>query len=384
MITIRPGSHVHTLIMLLSFVGEFPVCSLHLLGSFRSYRDLIRKLTQEQEFRIPGFEDRFACRLLTVSGKQKYKTVRFHKSGLPVLEALNPDAYQYYLESFREHSFSGNQNHVDRNHRVAETAVMCLRAGIESRPGIAADLMSMEVRLLSVSSPNFYLARELKQVNDYELNKIRFTRLVGAIAYPGGAYAVYNNRDQMLNWMGEGERKIRNHLHSIFTPMQSFSYPLRQAAVMLGNSYDVALDMMEELRQTQSMDNGLFATYTNIFFIPMDAFGIRLLRIITVPNWLERIMKGLFKPEVRSYGRGSFIYDAYDNGVYYLSFLDGDLWRLFRFREAIMDREGSFRVVCFPEQISFLKLYLGNKVSLSTVKMETVEKVFRIEDKGLL
>ena len=244
MITIRPGSHVHTLIMMLSFVGEFPVCSLHLLGSFRSYRDLIRKLTQEQEFRIPGFEDRFACRLLTVSGKQKYKTVRFHKSGLPVLEALNPDAYQYYLESFREHSFSGNQNPVDRNHRVAETAVMCLRAGIESRPGIAPDLMSMEVRLLRVSSPNFYLARELKQVNDYELNKIRFTRLAGAIVYPGGAYAVYNNRDQMLNWMGEGERKIRNHLHSIFTPMQSFSYPLRQAAVMLGNSYDVALDMM--------------------------------------------------------------------------------------------------------------------------------------------
>ena len=103
------------------------------------------------------------------------------------------------------------------------------------------------------------------------------------------------------------------------------------------------------------MDNGLFATYTNIFFIPMDDFGVRLLRIITVPNWPERIMKGLFKPEVRSYGRGSFTYDAYDNGVYFLSFLDGDLWRLFRFREAILDREGSFRVVCFQEQIPFLK-----------------------------
>lgn len=384
MITIRPGSHVHTLIMMLSFVGEFPVCSLHLLGSFRSYRDLIRKLTQEQEFRIPGFEDRFACRLLTVSGKQKYKTVRFHKSGLPVLEALNPDAYQYYLESFREHSFSGNQNHVDRNHRVAETAVMCLRAGIESRPGIAADLMSMEVRLLRVSSPNFYLARELKQVNDYELNKIRFTRLAGAIAYPGGAYAVYNNRDQMLNWMGEGERKIRNHLHSIFTPMQSFSYPLRQAAVMLGNSYDVALDMMEELRNTQKMDNGLFATYTNIFFIPMDDFGVRLLRILTLPNWYERLQQGLFKREVRSFGKGSFTYDAYQNGIFCLSFLDGDLWRLFRFREAILSREGIFCVYCFHEQVDFLRQYLGNAVRLVTVGIESVERVFKIEENSLL
>ena len=95
-------------------------------------------------------------------------------------------------------------------------------------------------------------------------------------------------------------------------------------------------------------------------------------------------MKGLFMPEVRSYGRGSFTYDAYDNGVYFLSFLDGDLWRLFRVREAILDREGSFRVICFQEQIPFLKQYLGNKVSLSTVKMEAVERMFKIEGKCLL
>ena len=85
---------------------------------------------------------------------------------------------------------------------------------------------------MQVQKPYFYLARELKRENAYELNKIRFTRLVGAIVYPGGAYAVYNNRDQMLNWMGEGERKIRNHLQSIFTPMYNFSFPLREAAVI--------------------------------------------------------------------------------------------------------------------------------------------------------
>ena len=384
MITIRPGSHVHTLIMLLSFVGEFPVCSLYLLGSFRSYRDLVRKLTQEQEFRIPGSEDRITCRLLTLSGKQKYKTIRFHKSGLPVLEALDPDMYRYYLKSFRDRSFSGNQNHVDRNHRLAETAVMCLRAGIETRPMEAADLMSNEVRCLQVQKPYFYLERELKQVNEYELNKIRFTRLAGAIVYPGGAYAVYNNRDQMLNWMGEGERKIRNHLHTIFTPMQSFSYPLRQAAVMMGNGYDVALDMMEELRENQQMDTGLFATYTNIFFVPMDDFGVRLLRILTLPNWYERLQQGLFKREVRSFGKGSFTYDAYQNGIFFLSFLDGDLWRLFRFREAILSREGNFCVYCFHEQVDFLRRYLGDRIRLATVSIESVERVFKIEGKCLL
>ena len=142
--------------------------------------------------------------------------------------------------------------------------------------------------------------------------------------------------------------------------------------------------LMEELRQTQQMDNGLFATYTNIFFIPMDVFGVRLLRIITVPNWPERIMKGLFKPEVRSYGRGSFTYDAYDNGIYFLSFLDGDLWRLFRFREAILSREGNFCVYCFHEQVDFLRQYLGDRIRFATVSIESVERVFKIEEKCLL
>ena len=185
MITIRPGSHVHTLILMLSFVGEFPVCSLHLLGSFRSYRDLIRKLTQE-------------------------------------------------------------------------------------------------------------------------------------------------------------------------------------------------------LRNTQKMDNGLFATYTNIFFISMDDFGVRLLRILTLPTWYERLQQGLFRREVRSFGKGSFTYDAYQNGIFSLSFLDGDLWRLFRFREAILSREGNFCVYCFHEQVDFLRRYLGDRIRLATVSIESVERVFKIEEKCLL
>jgi len=159
MITIRPGSHVHTLIVLLSFVGEFPMSSLHLLGSVRSYKDLIRKLNQEQEFRFHDTDFRMTCRLLTVSGKRKYKTIRFHKSALLLLQNFDGRVYQYYLDAFRDHSFSGNQNHVDRNHRIAETALMCMKAGIEAHPTEAAYLMSIEVRHLQVQTP-FFIWRE--------------------------------------------------------------------------------------------------------------------------------------------------------------------------------------------------------------------------------
>lgn len=384
MITIRPGSHVHTLLTVLSFVGEYPVTALGLLGSVRSYKDLIYKLSMPQEFRFPDSEERFTCRMLTVSGKGKRKTIRLHKSALLLLKHWDEDAYDNYMAEFDEHTFSGNSRHVERNHLVAETAVMCMKAGIEANPLYTPEVMEQEIRRLQMANPYFYFARELKRVNDYELNKIRFTRLAGAIVYPGGAYAVYNYREEMLRWMGEGEVKIKHHLHSIFTPMISYEFPLREAAIIFGVDYDVALNMLKEMKETQKMDNGLFHTYKDIFFIPMDDFGVRLLRVLTTWNWKERILGRLFKQEERSYNMGSFTYDARVDGVFELSFLDGDIWRLFRFREAILNREGKFRVVCYHEQVEFVQKYLGDLVTLRTGKIDTVEKWLEIKPVSLL
>ena len=384
MIAIRPGSHVHTLLTVLSFVGEYPVTALGLMGSVRSYKDLIHKLTMPQEFRFPDSEERFTCRLLTVSGKGKRKTIRLHRSALPLLKYWDEDVYDNYMYEFDDHNFSGNARHVERNHLVAETAVMCMKAGIEANPLYTPEVMDDEVRRLRLTDPCFYFARELKRVNDYELNKIRFTRLAGAIVYTGGAYAVYNYREEMLKWMGEGEVKIKHHLHTIFTPMMSYEFPLREAAIIFGTDYDVALNMLKEMKETQKMDNGLFHTYKDIFFIPMDDFGARLLRVLTTWNWQERILNALFDPKIRSYNRGSFTYDAHEKGEFQFSFLDGNIWRLFRFREAILNRSGIFRIICYPEQKAFLQAYFRDMAELSTVKMDDVEELLEINATSLI
>ena len=384
MITIKPGSHVHTLITVLALAGEFPMSSLGLLGSVRSYKDLIHKLTKEQTFRIPDTDERITCRLLTVSGKGKLKTIRFHKGGLVVLEQLNEVLYDRYLYEYDDHTFSGNSRHVERNHLLSEAAVMCMRAGIEARTLEVPDPLDDQVRQLRMPDPYFYFARDLKRVNEYELNKIRFTRLIGAIIYPGGCYAVYNSRGETLKWMGEGESKIKFHLQSIFTPLKSFEYPLREAAVMFGSDYSVALEILEDMKKNEGLDNGLFKTYQNIFFVPMNEFGVRLLRILTRWSWKERILSCLFRNGGRSYGRASFTYDAYIDGVYQLSFLDGDIWRLFRFREAILDREGKFQVVCYQEQAEFVRAYFGDLVTLRVGQIGTVEEWFEIDSESLL
>ena len=77
---------------------------------------------------------------------------------------------------------------------------------------------------------------------------------------------------------------------------------------------------------------------------------------------------------------GSFTYDARVDGVYILSFLDSNLWRLFRFREAILgDPSSKYRIICFPAQMPFLRPYLSDNVSYATANMAQVEKSFGIQ-----
>lgn len=128
----------------------------------------------------------------------------------------------------------------------------------------------------------------------------------------------------------------------------------------------------------------MFHTYKDIFFVPMDDFGIRLLRVLTIRNWQERILNALFDPKIRSYNRGSFTYDAHENGEFQFSYLDGNIWRLFRFREAILNREGKFKIICCPEQLPFLRKYMGSLARFSTVTMENAERVLEIKRKSLL
>ena len=57
------------------------------------------------------------------------------------------------------------------------------------------------------------------------MNTIRYTRLAGIVTVPGGAYAVYNLRNEMPKWMGEGESKVLWKIESMFYPLREESHP---------------------------------------------------------------------------------------------------------------------------------------------------------------
>lgn len=381
MLYIRPGSQAQQLITLLSIVGEYPVRSLHLLGNERVYKALVHKLTTAQTYRLPQTETKMTTRLLTITGKSSNKTIRLYKSALPILDWIHPDASRYYLHAFWNHRFPGNESHIDRNHRVAEAVAMCMRSGIECRPYMLPTLQNRQITKRIPETPCFYLAKDIKKLGESEMNKTMFTRMVGTAFIGGKAYVVYNTRSNVMKWSGKGEFKT---LHSIADVCRlNAGFDALPLAILFGESESVALNTLLESDRSKRPEFRFDIVYRNIYFIPMDESGIRQLHILSVPDWKEKLLDLLFEPDIRSYDRGLFEYDACVNGVYVLSHLDGDLARLVRFREAIENQKGKFEVLCFPHQMHFLREYLGQLVTIKTIDMDSVEAEFGPERRNL-
>ena len=371
MITIRPGSHAYELMILLANVGELPVASLDLLGSARTWKALINKLTKSQWLFFPDSGKKIQCILLNVTGKGKYKTVRLYKGGLPALKLLNADAYDYYMEYSSNHQMAGDQAHIERNHRVAEAAVMCRNAGIEIRPYMLPQLQADRIYRRSFIAPTFYNGRDLKKLKQDELSKTMYSRMVGAIFSPGGGYVVYNTRNALMKWHGSGEFKALMDVLEI--SRLNTDLPEFRSAVLFGRDYQIALRTLEDISNSRRMDLRFDATYHQIHFIPMSSFGAEMLRILTLPDWKQNLLEALFEPEVLSNDRGTFEYDAKVDGTYILCHFDGDIARLMRFRGAIQDMPGRYEVLCYPEQVTFLRAYLGEEVSLKVLSMDEIK-----------
>ena len=98
----------------------------------------------------------------------------------------------------------------------------------------------------------------------------------------------------------------------------------------------------------------------------------------------EEILDALFYENERSYGKGIFAYDAIRNEKYYLSFLDSNILRLFRFHKAALEREGTFVVACHQEQLPFLQTYFGDSAKFAVVNTEKLESILNIEKRDLI
>lgn len=377
----RAGNQLYVILSVLSVAGEIPFRSVKLLGNERVHKKLIMKLTETQSIRNMHTGDTMTCRVFTVSGKGFAKTLRIYKGALPILKWIHPIAHEDYMDNFWNHRFPGDAAHRERNHRVAESAIMCMRAGIEMRSFCLPQLQLQALQNTIPSEANMYFAKRLKKVGEMELNKTMFTRMVGAVFSHGVCYAVYNTRNAVMKWSGMGEFKTLHSLSEI--ARMNALIPQVDSAILFGQSEKIALETLLESDKTRRMEFRFDSIYRHIHFIPMNEVGIRQLRLMTVSDWKEKILELLFSSEDRSYNRGMFEYDALVNGVYVFSSLDFDIARLIRFREAIQSQKKTCEVLCFTHQLSFLKSYLKERMTFKTIDIELIEKELNIEGRNL-
>ncbi len=383
MITARPKTYVYMLLELLSVVGEYPTRSLSLLGNERTIKALIHRCESEQRIRIDAQGKSYSVRLFRLSGHGKQKTLRLCKEALPLIKDISPEALCCYLESFREHHFTGNELNIDRNHRIAEAVAMCKRIGAEFRPSELPKLQTSCVRPVIDGGLHFYSSRYTKRFDDDDMNKAGFTRATGLLFTPDRPFVVYNARAAVMKWSGTGEFKAYYHYREVVS-MNSEHRDL-DAAILFANDGQTAIDTLKETNKANRLDTPFSSIYRAIHFVPLDASGIRLLRLLAQPNFRQRLIARLIPEQMRTLGRHmSCDCDGEANGHYIFSHLDSDIARLLDFINSAdsMPVQCSFEIVCHPWQAEYVSALISSNTKITLIAMEALEAAMRHPKEG--
>ena len=371
MIRFSTGSHAGRLAAILSVATEYPYYSLNLLGSDKHYRRSVKKLTAINEIHNSESGEKLTSQILTVSGKGSAKTIRLYKGALPILRWISPDALPSYLTASKNHKFSGNIKNIDRNHRVAEAVAMCMRMGMEYRPHMLPSLQNERILPVIPSEPVFYPSKILKSIGQVEMNKTMFTRMVGCVFSGNKCFAVYNTRNAVMKWNGMGEFKALHNLIEI--ARMNAGLTSIDSAILFGQSDKVLLDTLMANEKNKRLEFRFDRIYNHIHFVPLSIAGVRLLKLICLPEVQQRLLNLLFESDSLSNGSGLFEYDAYVDKKYILSHLDGDVARLIRFKEALLLNRFDSEVVCYDFQADYVNAFLAGLAKVKIIEMSLVE-----------
>ena len=371
MMEFRTGSHAGSLLAVLSVATEYPSYSLKLMGNERWYKEMVHKLSQKQTIINIESGDIITSKILTVSGKGSAKTIRLHRGAIPILRWISSDALPSYLMASKNHKFTGNIKNIERNHRVAEVVAMCMRMGMEFRPYMLPPLQNERILSIIPSDTVFYPSKTLKSIGQVEMNKTMFTRIVGAIYSHQKCFAVYNTRNSVMKWNGMGEFKA---LHSLIEiSRMNAGLTSIDSAILFGQSDRVLLDTLMANEQNKRLEFRFDGIYRHIHFVPLSETGIRLLKIICLPEVQRSLLDLLFESDSLSNGNGLFEYDAFVDQKYILSHLDGDIARLIRFKEALILNRFDSEVLCYEFQADYVNAFLAGLAKVKIIEMSLVE-----------
>ncbi len=362
--------------------GEFPFKSLHMIGNKVIVQRTVRKLKEQ------GY--------ITTLGKGQLKTIRLTQMGISIIQDMNMSYYNHYMEISENHHFrsitakntKNGLNQMIRRHRLAEICCILDDLGVYIFPDEKPELsLTKKDNRITPGDYIFYNSLELKHTDKRQRYKTEFTRIKGALFSPGGVYSIYNINNGLIKWNNQGEQKAQVLLMDIINMNYDKSYgvePVVDDTIIFGKDTNTILDILKP--PTGKRDKNGFEllsfknTYKNMYFIPLDIEGARLLNIIMEYNWQQRLRESVFPDEMLLSNTSTISVDcdAYnkEDDEYILLFLDGNISKLRRFKESTTDKSHNYKIICFPFQTEMLQKYMGSDFNIMEIKYDMLSEIF--------
>ena len=235
----------------------------------------------------------------------------------------------------------------------------------------------------SMTLPAFYHSREVKELGA-EAVKINNSRTTGILLAPECIYAIFCTGGALMKWEYRTELKVKALL-SYHTSRGILSgsgggsryhpdTPIK--ALIIGEGMDTALKLMESTGGFQKSYFYLDSSFDYFHYIPDDAAGVTMLRLLCSPA-LQKALRDLLLSDLQApcpdYG---LEHDAVSDGLPVLLAFDFDMLRLSRFRTALSFHGLAGTLICFDFQKPVLQQYFGEAVAIDTIDLEKFEGRF--------
>lgn len=320
--------------------------------------------------------------------KDGLRGYRLTSRGKKLLSGENPARFSFYLSGSSD--TNRPRSDIPRRLRLQQASIayaMLQGAGVEIfrdrkaplfRPGTRT-----EASLCNMTLPAFYHSREVKELGA-EAVKINNSRTTGILLAPECIYAVFCTGGALMKWEYRTELKVKALLsyhasRGILSgmgggPRYHPDTPIK--ALIIGEGMDTALKLMESTGGFQKSYFYLDSSFDYFHYIPDDAAGITMIRLLCSPallKGLKNLLLSDLQPPCNDYG---LEHDALWDGYPVLLAYDFDMLRISRFRTALSLHDITGHLICFDFQKAVLKQYFRETVSIETIDLKKFEGRF--------
>lgn len=249
-----------------------------------------------------------------------------------------------------------------------------------------------DINLIQSNKSFYYDSVQIKNLGSYNataqnisgMQKITNSRINGVNVTKGGVYAMYSTGKSTPEWKRNGEVKmaacIKAFVSKNMPHVNASDY--EKEAVILSKKDSTFVRVIESEYKTNSQRRTLMNidyAYEHMYSIPCSYDGVRVFKMMQLPNWQARIKEQMLSfEEIKESSFVSVSCDGYDKreGIYKLIYCIPDMTKLKSFskRAAIDEDREKYFIYCYESQLSLIK---------SITKNGKYAKIFVVDINGM-